>query len=62
MLKRLLVILVIAIPSWYFSDMNSLSRLYAYVLPIIVFVCGIAFCLWLISVFEHVGEQRKINK
>lgn len=61
MVKRLLLILIIAIPSWYFSDMDSPSRFNADVLPITTFVCGITFCLWLISVFEHVDDQLKIK-
>ena len=58
MLVRLLIILLIALPSWYFTDMDSPSRLLAYVLPIINFTCFIAICLWIIDLFSHLGEQR----
>lgn len=56
MLTRILIILVVALPSWYFSDMDSASRFYAYVLPIITFICLIAFCLWIIELFARMGN------
>ncbi len=58
MLLRLLVILIILIPSWYFSDMDSLSRLHAYVFPIITFVATLALCLWIIDVFAHLKNKK----
>ena len=61
-LERLILILLIGIPSWYFTDMESASRVYAYVLPIISFICLLGFCLWLIDLFSHIGEQRKANQ
>lgn len=62
MVLRLIIILVIAIPSWYFTDMDSPSRFLAYGLPIITFICGIMFCLWIISLFEHIGEHKKLKR
>ncbi len=59
MLSRLLIIIIIAIPSWYFSDMDSPSRFYAYVLPIVTFASMISFCFWVIALFAHIGEQKK---
>jgi len=58
MLSRLLIIMLIALPSWYFSDMDSPSRLYAYVLPIITFICLVSFCIWVISVFAKIRESK----
>ena len=62
MLFRLLLILIIALPSWYFTDMDSPSRIYAYVLPIINFICVILFCLWLIALFANMGQGKKPTK
>ncbi len=59
MVKRLLIILAVGLPSWYLADMESTSRLYAYVFPILTFVCVLALCLWLIEVFEHIGADDK---
>lgn len=59
MLLRLAIILVIAIPAWYYADMDSPSRFLAYVLPIVLFACVIAFCLWLIKLFEQLGQTSK---
>ena len=56
---RLLIILLIAIPSWHYSDMQSLSSFRAYVLPVVLFFCFLAFCLWLIDLFEHIGKSAK---
>ena len=61
MITRLLIIVVIALPSWYFSDMDSPSRFFAYILPIITFGCFIAFCFWIIAVFSHLGEHKKLH-
>jgi len=58
MLKQLIIILAVAVPSWYLSDMDSPSRLYAYVFPILTFASVLAFCLWLIEVFEHIGNRE----
>ncbi len=58
MLTRLLIIIVIAIPCWYFSDMDSPSRFLAYVLPLATFACFIAFCIWVIAFFAHIGENK----
>ena len=58
MLTRFLIIIIIALPSWYFSDMDSTSRLYAYVLPILTFVCFIVFCLWVLAFFARAGEHK----
>lgn len=57
MRRRLFLLLIIAIPSWYFTDMDSTARLYAYVLPLINFVCVLLFCLWLIDVFAHIDDD-----
>lgn len=57
MLKRLIFILIIAVPCWYYSDMDNPSRFYAYVLPIATFLASLAFCLWIIEVFEHIGDK-----
>ena len=62
MLKRLLLILCVGIPSWYFSDMDSQSRFYAYVLPIATFLSVLAFCLWLIELFEHLGSEENPDR
>ncbi len=59
MLIRLLIIMLITLPSCYYSDIDSPLRFYACVLPIITFVCLISFCIWAISVFEHIGENDK---
>jgi hypothetical protein len=59
MQKRLMLILIIAIPSWYFTDMHSPERLYSYVLPIINFICVILFCLWLVAFFATIGKRKK---
>ncbi len=56
MYLRLIIIIMIAVPSWYFTDMDSSSRVLAYVLPIITFGCFIAFCLWVIGFFQHIGQ------
>ncbi|MBT3205539.1 MAG: hypothetical protein HOB14_00460 [Gammaproteobacteria bacterium] len=58
MLTRLLIIIVIAMPSWYFSDMDSPSRFLAYVLPLATFASFIAFCIWVIALFAHIGENK----
>lgn len=58
MQKRLLLILLIAIPSWYFTDMQSPERFYAYVLPIVNFICVILFCLWLVSFVARMGKHK----
>lgn len=58
MLKQLLIILAVALPSWFLSDMESTSRLYAYVFPILTFASLLAFCLWVIEVFEHLGNGK----
>ena len=55
MLTRLIIILAVAIPSWYFSDMSSSSRVEAYLLPILTFASILAFCLWVIDLFEHIN-------
>ena len=59
MLLKLAVIILVAAPSWYFTDMDSSSRFLSYVLPIVSFICLLAFCLWLIDLFEHIGKQRQ---
>ena len=59
MLTRLLIIVLIALPSWYFSDMDSPSRFFAYILPLLTFASFIAFCFWVIAVFAHMGEHEK---
>ncbi len=56
--NRLIVLLIIAIPSWYFTDMDSMSRLYAYVLPLITFISVLFFCLWIIDVFAHIDNRN----
>jgi len=61
MYLRLIIIFLIALPSWYFTDMDSPSFFLAYVLPIITFACFIAFCLWLIGYFQHLGESDMDN-
>ncbi len=59
MIVKLVLIILIAVPSWYFTDMDSSSRFLSYVLPIVSFFCLLAFCLWLIDLFEHIGQQRQ---
>jgi len=61
MLIRFLVIVIVAIPSWYFTDMESTSRFLAYVLPLISFACYIAICFWVIAVFAQLGQQENDN-
>ncbi|MDJ0832362.1 MAG: hypothetical protein QNJ69_02500 [Gammaproteobacteria bacterium] len=56
---RLLIILIVAIPSWYYTDMDSMSLLRAYLLPVLLFFSFLAFCLWLIDLFEHLGKPAK---
>ena len=59
MLKQLIIILAIGLPSWFLSDMDSTSRVYAYVFPILTFACVLAFCLWLIEFFERIGTGKR---
>ena len=58
MALRLLIILVIGLPAYYFSDMDSPSRFFAYVLPIIAFACVVALAMWVIALFAHMGKQE----
>jgi hypothetical protein len=57
MALRLIIILIIGLPAFYFSNMDSPSRLFAYVLPIITFVCVVALAMWVIALFAHIGQQ-----
>ncbi len=56
MALRLFVILMIGLPAFIFSDMDSSSRFFAYVLPITAFVCVIALAMWVIALFAHIGR------
>jgi hypothetical protein len=56
--NRLIVLLIIAIPSWFFTDMDSMSRFYAYVLPLLTFICVLFFCLWIVDVFAHIDKRN----
>jgi hypothetical protein len=55
---RLILLLAVALPAWYFTDMESTSRLESYVFPIITFVCFLLFCLWVIGVFARMGGNK----
>ncbi len=50
---KLFFILLIGLPAFYFSDMDSPSRFYAYVLPITSFACVIALALWIVAWFAR---------
>jgi len=54
MTLRLILILAIGLPAFYFSDMDSESRFLAYVLPITTFACVVALCMWIINWFAHI--------
>jgi hypothetical protein len=57
--NRLTVLLIIAIPSWYFTDLDSPARMYAYILPLLTFLCVLLFCLWIIDVFANMEDDSK---
>ncbi len=59
MALRLIIILAIGLPAFYFSDMDSPSRFFAYVLPIIAFVCVAALAMWIIALFARMGQQEE---
>lgn len=59
MIIRLFLLLLVGLPSWYFSNMDSPSRFLAYVLPIITFICFLLFCLWVIRWFEQIKIHSK---
>lgn len=59
MLLKLMMIVAIGLPSWYYADMSSNSRIEAYVLPLLTFASILALCLWIIEVFQHFGENRQ---
>ncbi len=56
---RLFIILLVAIPSWYYTDMDNVSLVRAYLLPVLLFFSFLAFCLWIIDLFEHFGNSGK---
>jgi hypothetical protein len=56
---KLAIILAIALPAWYFSDMSSSSRVEAYVLPLIAFVSVLALALWVIEAAQKLGRNSK---
>ncbi len=58
MILRLIIILAIGLPAWYFSDMQSDSRFFAYVLPITAFVCVAALAMWVIALFAKMGRDE----
>ncbi len=58
-LIQFVLIAGIGLTSWYLSDMDSTSRLYSYVFPILGFISVVAFCLWLVGLASHIGERSK---
>ena len=59
MALRLFIILAIGLPAFYFSNMESPSRFFAYVLPITAFVCVVALAMWIIALFSHLGREPR---
>lgn len=58
MYVRLVIILIVTVTAWYFSDMDSSSRFLAYLLPIVTFVGFLVFCLWLIRFAQQFGNPK----
>ena len=64
MLKSLIVILLVGVLSYAFTDIDSQSLLLSVVLPIVVLMSIISAAIWLVLLFRMIGldDRRGIQK
>jgi uncharacterized membrane protein YgcG len=58
MFRGLLIILAVAVPSFYFTDISSESVLRSVLLPIVDLLVVLAFAIWLVLFLRNSGLDR----
>lgn len=58
MIKSLLIIIALGVPSFMYTDIQSSSAFYSIILPLTVFVTLVSLAFWFVALFHKLGIDQ----